>query len=103
MSTEPEGDYSLLRAIESGDATAVRSVVSTDTEMATAFDDHGSTPLHYAVQLGNPEVVAALLETSNPKGLLNRFDGTSATPLALAASQGNYNIVKLLIEHGADV
>ena len=62
----------------------------------------GMTALHWAVQIGFPSVVDALLKI--PEIDVNSHDESGRTPLQLAFTGWSYNVmvVTALIEHGAD-
>ncbi|KAJ7736575.1 ankyrin repeat protein, partial [Mycena maculata] len=58
-------------------------------------------PLHIAVQGGNIEIVARLLEAgADPTA---RFAEPECQPLHLAVEQGDMEIATLLLDHGAHV
>jgi uncharacterized protein len=65
-----------------------------------ASDPDGTTPLHYAAQLGNLAGVKALLAKGVPPNAANRY---GATPLLLAVESGSLETVNALIAAGADV
>jgi len=58
--------------------------------------------LHYAVSIGNAEVVKALLDVGAKKWL-NSFDDMALTPLMWAAKNNNLGLVRLLISAGANI
>lgn len=58
----------------------------------------GWTPLHYAVSLGNLELVEFLVEHG---ANINAKDINGVTPLHIAAKNGHFSIVKFLVKHGA--
>jgi ankyrin repeat protein len=61
-------------------------------------DSGGSTPLQYAAQHGNDEIVLLLIN-----GGANVLAGDDETPLHLAAKYGNVSTVKILLDKGADI
>jgi L-ascorbate metabolism protein UlaG (beta-lactamase superfamily) len=56
------------------------------------------TPLHFACQVGKPELVEVLLSSG---AKVNLFNADGMTPLHCAVKSGNIEIVKMLIDHGA--
>ncbi len=52
----------LFAAIRSGDVEGVRELLKSHRETATVRDSLGATPLHYATESGNREIVHALLD-----------------------------------------
>ena len=62
-------------------------------------DRQGRTPLHRAVESGNLEVVATLIDHGAE---INRQNGEGNTPLHLAANGNQQKIVELLLAKGAN-
>ena len=60
----------------------------------------GKTPLHWAVILGNENLVRLLLQHNAD---VNVQDTGGYTPLHQLVKEGNTNLVRLLLEHNADV
>ena len=60
----------------------------------------GKTPLHWAVILGNENLVRLLLQHNAD---VNIQDTGGYTPLHQLVKEGNTNLVRLLLEHNADV
>lgn len=76
---------------------------------STEEDEYGLTPLHYAVVLGNEELVKSLLKEGVS---VDSKDNAGRTPLHYAAgakanrhrvSKGNVEVARLLLENGADI
>jgi ankyrin repeat protein len=63
-------------------------------------DQHGNTPLHYAIESGDIGLVRLLIEQGADVNAVNK---EGVTPLIKAAQFGQTEIVKFLHEHGADV
>ncbi|RZC41502.1 Ankyrin repeat domain containing protein [Asbolus verrucosus] len=63
-------------------------------------DDEGFTPLHYASQSGNLEIVKLLTKKSSK---INKPNKHGRTPLHMAATKGSVPIVEHLLEQGASV
>ena len=66
----------------------------------TEGEKSGWTALHRAVELGEQDIVAALLEH---KADINALDHSNRTPLIIAVSNWHAHIVDLLCSNGADV
>ncbi|XP_043472528.1 ankyrin-1-like [Leptopilina heterotoma] len=66
-------------------------------------EDHDQTPLHFAVQNGNVEIIKILLEKG---AVVNATNKELNTPLHIAVSE-EYNlsesVIQLLLENGADI
>lgn len=87
----------LVEAIKKQDRRAALALVKQRAAVRQAEPD-GTTPLHYAVDLGDVDLVQALLR-AGATNVANRY-GT--TPLELAAENGNPRIVDALLQAGAD-
>jgi len=61
---------------------------------------HGRTPLHFAAENRNAEIVNFLISA---KANVNAKDWMDVTPLHLAAERGRVEIVQVLVSAGADV
>lgn len=66
---------------------------------ALAADIQGMTPLHYAVDRGNQDIVMLLLDNSAD---VNSQDACGETPLMLAVICEHEELISLLRCHGAD-
>ncbi|XP_043472513.1 ankyrin-2-like [Leptopilina heterotoma] len=65
--------------------------------------DHDQTPLHFAVEIGNVEIVKILLEKG---AIVNATNNELNTPLHIAVSKGinpSESVIQLLLENGADL
>ncbi|XP_076640389.1 myotrophin homolog isoform X1 [Colletes latitarsis] len=89
----------LVWGIKNGDLEQVRDIVenkANDIDVNQMID--GRTPLHYAADYGQSEVIRYLLE----KGAnVNATDKHGITTLLAAIWEGHTNCVKLLLEKGA--
>ena len=90
----------LLDSIIKEDVKNAKALVSENPEIVRSITGHGNTPLHYAVEIGNLEIVEYLLDSGAEVDIKNNHLNT---PLHLAASRGLIQISKLLIAKGADI
>jgi len=91
-------DLRLIDAVKKGDARTVRSLIAQHLDVNTAEVD-GSTPLHWAAQRDNREIVDLLLAAGANAKAATRYN---VTPLALAAMNGNAAIIERLLKAGVD-
>jgi ankyrin repeat protein len=90
----------LAEAARHGDAARVRTLIgSTASAELNAPSRDGMTPLMWASQANDIEVVGMLLRAGADANLGNRY---GITPLWLAATNRSPKLVALLLEHGAD-
>jgi ankyrin repeat protein len=99
LTTPAPAADTLPRAIRANDVAAVQAALDRheDPNQRLAF---GATPLGWAVDTQNPDLVAALLVGGARPGVAD-IDGI--TPLALACELGNPAIVTKLLDAHADV
>lgn len=90
---------SLVDAARVGDRAAVRSILAKRPAEAAKAASDGTTPLHYAVQRDDVEMVDALLKAGADAKAANRY---GATPLFVACQNGNAAIIERLIKAGVD-
>ena len=82
---------------------------SCDQETIDQMDEtDGSTPLHIACGVGNPESVKQLLEATKELGIkvpsiIDLPDNDGQHPLHLAIESGNLEMMKILMEEGVVV
>ena len=76
---------------------ATRGDVILDVDLR---DNHGSTPLHYAVDTGNEETASILVQY---KADIHATNAEKLTPLDIALSKDKGNVVKMLVGFGFDV
>ena len=88
----------LVEAVRSGKAAAVRSVLKSGANVNEPGPD-GSTPLMLAVQQENVEITDLLLAGGAKPDLTSRYH---VTPLNIAAETGNAAIIEKLLTAGAD-
>ncbi|GAB4252802.1 MAG: hypothetical protein OHK005_20070 [Candidatus Methylacidiphilales bacterium] len=91
-----EQNEAVLAAVQSGDTRCLLS-------LGLEFKEYENADLlHYAAQLGNPEIIEVLLNRGW-LGMLNTFDDVGFTPLHWAAMGSHLSAMEKLIIAGADV
>lgn len=91
-------DTSLHVAVRMGDINMVNSLLK--KELINSLDQIGCTPIYYAIEYGNIEIMKLLLENGVDTTTCNNLQ---CTPLQRAGYIGNFEAVKVLIEYGASV
>ena len=89
---------SLADAARKGDRPAVRALLQRQSNPNTPSGD-GTTPLHWAVQHDDVEMVDLLLKAGADAKTANRYGATS---LYVACQNGNAAVVERLLKAGAD-
>jgi ankyrin repeat protein len=92
------GDAPLASAIKSGQRAAAIDLIAKKADVNAAEAD-GSTPLLWAADLNDADLVSRLLKAGANPNARNRL---GSTPLAEAAFNANTEMVKALLEAGAD-
>jgi len=85
-------------AARNGDLDAVKTIIAENTNMINEKDDRDCTPLHFACDAGQMDMVRFLLANGAD---INAVDVDGDTPLHWAALAGKTEIVPLLIKNGA--
>lgn len=93
-----ERRHNLLVAIQQGKISQVRLLLAQGVEIN--FVDEMGTPLHYAAQAGNLDVVKSLVEAGAGVNARNK-DGYTA--LHCACNSGSFGVVKYLAEQKATI
>jgi uncharacterized protein len=88
----------LMDAIKANDASAVRTLLETRTDV-NAVQADGTTALHWAVDRDAAEIVQLLIRAGANVKAINRY---GVTPLWLASLNGNATTIGMLLEAGAD-
>ena len=118
------GETVLMRCAYTGDATAVRALLTHGADVHATEPSRGQTALMWAVAHRQPDVTRVLLEhgaavdvrtvavrqlrgtgersTTSPSGA-TYFDAGGFTPLLFAARHGDVDSAALLLDAGADV
>jgi ankyrin repeat protein len=91
-------ESALTKAVKARDAKAVRLLITQHAKV-NALEPDGSTPLHYAANLGDLELVDLLLHAGANAKVANLF---GVTPLSLACMNGSATVVERLLKAGAD-
>jgi ankyrin repeat protein len=90
----------LLKAAKSGDLIQVKKFISENPNLVHSRTLMGDTPLILAVESGNSNVVAVLIEAGAD---VNAKDDSRITPLHWAAFYGRVTIAEMLLKAGADI
>ena len=93
------GRPSLIDAVKSGDAAAVRAVVTRGGTDVNQDSGDGSTALHWAAHQGDVAIADLLLKAH---ANVNAVTDVGITPLWLASTNGQLEIVRRLLDMGAD-
>jgi uncharacterized protein len=96
---EAAGRPSLVTAVRSGDAAAVR-VLLKPPNSANAADADGTTALHWATDRDDLSIAQLLVRAGANVKAANRY---GVTPMYSAAVNGNAAMIELLLNGGADV
>jgi ankyrin repeat protein len=96
--TAAGGDGPLVKAINTGDAQAVRALIKSGTDVNARSGD-GSSPLLWAAHTSNLEIARALVAAKAAVDAANDF---GVTPLLEASRNGDAPMVDLLLRAGAD-
>jgi len=91
-------DATLVEAVKSGDAAAVKALLQAKADGNSAEAD-GTTALHWAVRRGDLATVDLLLKAGAKASTANRY---GVTPLYLASANGDAVTVARLLDAGAD-
>ena len=90
------GSRSLLEAVQENDLASLDILLGDkSTSQLEDRDQHGFTPLHWAVRMGSPEMTARLIEHGAD---LSAKGPIGYTPLHMAVVTRNNNIVPILLE-----
>ena len=92
-------DTSLVRAIKTGDADRVRTLIYANVDV-NERNYAGITPLTVAAEKGNMDIIKLLVEEGSASVNLNSSYGV--TPLIAAAAAGQREAVDYLLLNGAD-
>ena len=85
-------------AVKNGKLDEVQRLVAADSNLVTATDDAGNTPLHLACQSGQAAIVELLIKAGADLGAVNK---RGMTPLRSAIQALNIDITELLLGRGA--
>jgi len=97
-----DGDSPLLRAVIGGKTEIARTLLLKGADK-NRVDSHGRSLLHYAVDLGEPELLKMLIfQFQKEKGVIDRPDSSGVTPLHHAIKKDNHLALNALITAGAN-
>jgi uncharacterized protein len=88
----------LVEAVKRGDHSAVRTLARNRAEVNRAEPD-GTTPLHYATQANDVELISILLKAGANAKAATRY---GVQPITLAATNGSAAAIDALLAAGAD-
>ena len=98
VATAAQASPTLIDAVKSGQAAAVRASLRQKADVNAAEPD-GTTALHWAVRADDMELLRLLLRAGADPKRANRY---GVTPLQLAAVNGSVTAATALLEAGAD-
>jgi ankyrin repeat protein len=87
-------------ALQEGDLKQARDMLNNAQVRVNGKDEYGMTPLMYASEVGDRDLVLALI---NMGADVNAREIEGRTPLMFASHVGHVKVVMLLIMKGADV
>ncbi|UWX11466.1 CRPV-357 [Crowpox virus] len=91
----------LFNAIKNCDSQKVIDLIrSSNIDVNIIEENLRLSPLHYAVECGNKDIVISILEHGAD---VNLHVGDIQTPIDIAVNACNLDMVKLLVENGADI
>ena len=93
------GAQEIHDAVRAGDLAKVKALVAENPKVANEKDAGGRTPLHFAGNAGNMEIVAFLITNGAD---VKATDPDGFTPLHWAAWAGQADAARALIAAGAD-
>lgn len=89
----------IIEAAKKGDLDRLKELIEKNPQSVNIKDSSGCTPLHWACQGVNPEILKYLFG----KGAdVNARDNNGLSPLDKAANRGKKEIIDLLLDKGAD-
>ncbi|KAE9153969.1 hypothetical protein PF006_g1958 [Phytophthora fragariae] len=92
-------EASLLTAVQRNDLETARRLLALDVDIELRSEDNNFTPLCWAAQAGNLEMVQLLIVEG---AQVDAATTSGFTPLLLAASAGHAHVVQQLLMKGAD-
>jgi hypothetical protein len=90
----------ILKAIQTGNVKAVEAILSVNPDLAKTNDKWGRTPLHFAVDINNVEIIECLIGSGAD---VDATDIYAWTPLFRAIDKGKREAAEVLITKGADI
>jgi ankyrin repeat protein len=93
MPVRAVGIPEMFTAVQERDCLKVKELIRLDPRMVDARSVYGSSPLHWAVEIGDVMMVKMLLECGAD---VNRKTTDGTTPMMIAARSGNFEIVEML-------
>jgi ankyrin repeat protein len=90
----------ILKATQKGDVKTVKAILSVNPDLAKIKDKWGRTPLHFAVDINNVEIIECLIGSGAD---VDAIDVYAWTPLFRAIDKGKKEAAELLINKSADI
>lgn len=91
------GAWEIFNAIKTSDIAKVKILLTGNPDLVNAKDKHGKTPLDWAADVGNKEIVEVLLAHGAD---VNSKANNGWTPLDVAISHHHDDIAEILRAHG---
>ena len=90
----------IAKAANNGDSDTVRTLLKSNSYLASDKDLYDTTPLHWAAQKNHKDIAELLLASGADVNARNKYGDT---PLHFAASAGSTDVARLLLDHGAEI
>jgi hypothetical protein len=96
----PASAQAIIDAVRRNDLSAVRQMLRANARSVAATDGDGATPLHWAANGGNLDMMRLLIQNG---ANVNQRQNNGWTPAHSAADGDRYESIRILMEQGADV
>ena len=93
----------VIKAAKSGNAPALKALISADSGLLNARDSDDSTPLHCAAWKGHAHVVRLLIDLGADVNAKSANEHYGDTPLHAAAHGNQRPVAEILIARGANI
>ncbi|MDQ7815473.1 MAG: ankyrin repeat domain-containing protein [Melioribacteraceae bacterium] len=89
----------IFDAVKNNDLDKVKLLIEKEPDLVNARDPNEQSPLHYAVQKSNPDIIKLLVVRRAAVDIKNKM---GLTPFYYAASSGKKDIINYLLAKGAN-